>query len=105
MRRLTATISGPSYINTEGTYGWTVTASGGEIPGSYTYSWDLREEYGALTQYRYNGISSTSSYSRYVGPSYWDFSVFANVTSDTETVTPSLWVNADVVCANEPCPC
>jgi subtilisin family serine protease len=103
MRRLTATISGPSYIGTEGTYGWTVTASGGEIPGSYSYSWDLREEYNA-TQYRYNGVSSTSSYSRYVGPSYWDFSVFANVTSGTETVTPSMWVNADIVCTNEPCP-
>ena len=104
LRRLTATISGPSYINTEGTHGWTVIVSGGEIPGSYTYSWDLREEYNSSSHYWSYGVSSTSSYSRYVGPSYWDFSVFANVTSGTETVTASTWVNADIVCTHEPCP-
>ena len=104
LRRLTTSITGPSYIDTEGTYTWTVSASGGEIPGSYTYSWDLREEYDSSNHYWYYGVSSTSSYSRYVGPSYMDFTVFAKVTSGTETVTASKWVNADVICTDEPCP-
>ena len=98
LRRLTATLSGPTYINVEGTYGWTVTASGGEVPGTYTYSWDMAEHFGGSSTYWYYAQSSTNSYSRFVGPSYVDFTVVAKVTSGSETVSPSLFVDAAVPC-------
>lgn len=103
LRRLTTSISGPTYISTEGVYTWTVTASGGETPGSYSYVWDMIEHMGSQS-YTYNGVSTTTTYSRYVGPSYMDFTVTGRVTSGTETISRSLYVDADVPCLNEPCP-
>lgn len=103
LKQLTAAITGPTYIGTAGNYTWTVTASGGEVPGSYAYSWDMEEMSGSTGYWSY-GVSSTSSYTTYVGPSYLDFYLFARVTSGAETVTASTFVNADVQCTSPPCP-
>lgn len=100
LERMKLTMAGPTYVDTEGNYTWSVTATGGEVPGSYTYSWDMQEVYDSYNSYWYYGVSSTSSYSRYLGPDYMDFYLYARVTSGTETVTATRFVDVNIPCTD-----
>ncbi|HEX2079352.1 MAG TPA: S8 family peptidase [Longimicrobium sp.] len=93
LERMRITFTGPGSISTGGTYAWSVSVTGGEVPGSYTYSWDMLEVDGCGGQYLYSGISSTASYTQEVWPGDPDFYLYAYVTSGGETVRVSKFVN------------
>jgi subtilisin family serine protease len=95
LQRLQVTFTGPTYINATGTYGWSVSATGGEVPGVYAYNWDMTEYDHCGNSWYSPGVSSTSSYSRGVARYSPDFTLFATVTSGTETLGQSRSVNLD----------
>jgi len=83
---LTVSMSGPSVINTKGTYTWTANASGGV--GGYTYQWSVT--YDAGPHYT---LGTASSQQLTVYGDDGNFTMYVTVTSGSDQASASKYVN------------
>lgn len=85
--RLKLTLSGTNYVMTDGTYSWSVAATGGT--GSYTYSWSVEWPYSSSTV----PLGSAVSQSLWVDSnSDTMFNMHVTVTSGNQTASTSMTV-------------
>lgn len=75
---LNVTMEGPTYISTAGSYDWNAAASGGS--GSYTYKWQYSED-----GINWQQVSTSQTYSRYIGEGEYEFYLRVTATSDGYT--------------------
>lgn len=103
---LTASVSGPSSIETAGNYTWTASASGGT--GTFSYSWYEKVEHYEACVYEteYQLVGTGSTYTRSVGMQDYDFRVKVEVTSGTQSVAATKkvvpFLNHDPYCPQRP---
>ncbi len=93
--RLSVTIQGPSRIESEGTYSWDASVSGGISP--YTFNWKYCPDGGSCSD-----VGTSSSYSRTVWNGDPDFILVVTVTaSDGQTATDDHWVDVCMDCGGQ----
>lgn len=94
---LDVSISGPTWIDTEGTYTWEAMPSGGD--GSYTYQWSVYwHEWGS-----WQTLGTGKTQSLYVTEADGDFDIKVAVTSAGQSASDQLYVN-NTICTSGSCP-
>ncbi len=98
---LGVSFSGPTYINTPGTYTWTASASGGS--GAYTFRWESRSPSSSTWSQLGTGTTYTRSIQSGDGPFYLRVTATSGVTATSAGVskTYSQYINA---CTSSSCP-
>jgi subtilisin family serine protease len=88
---LSASIGGPTWISTDGSYTWTAYASGGT--GSYSYQWQYSSD-----GFSFYDVGTGDSYTTYAGGGNYSFWLRAIVTSGDQTAAPAERVTVSTSC-------